>query len=353
MAVKQIAGERVIDSEADDISELAEDMDNDVHNIFAAFGDDVDDVSYLIKVYRILPGTAESPWLFNCVPSELPIDVKLRDEFGGGRFEIRIYRKKEGRFRLWKKPVMLIEAPRKSDADKPQNNDTASILRAMQESNQQMFQQLTTVIKQGAGVSEVQTNPLGMVRDLAATMRDLMPASPPAAGASLKDMVETMALLKEIGGGDARGGDTNWMDVVSKLMDSPLLTGLAANLHNSQRQLPAPGTQPAAQSERPAPEEKPQSEEEMRNYMIKQYVNGLISRAQNGQDPGFIAELILNDAKAYNIPLDTIQTEMLGSEAIERLIQENPAAAPYRGWFANVQLELTRMVNEDLTAPGA
>jgi len=340
--IKQIEG-TTIDVEADNVSELENDNDADLSSIFAEFGGAPDDKAYKMKVYRILPDRAEMAWLFDCVPSELPMHNRLRDQYKGGRFEVRIYELKSGVFKLRKKPHLLIEAPQISETT--QSTDLATIVRAMHEQQQQMFTQLTTVIKQGSGAPDLPQNPLSLLKDLAQTMRDIMPAPPQQT--SMREMVETMAMFKELIPESGGGGNTNWMDVLTKAMDSPLLGNMlegAANAAKAQPRIAAPAEQSPQQpapSQQPAP---PQNEEEMKKLIIKQYMDNLIKRAESNQDPAFVAEMILNDAQLYKIPVEVIKAEMLSKEALDNLSATNTSVAAYRPWFDAVQTQMVALI---------
>ncbi len=345
--------ERIIDAESDDISELSDDQENDLSSIFAAFGTDIDDVSYMMKVYRIIPDTADMPWLFNCVPSELPIDNKLRDKYGGGRFEVRVYRKVQGRFKLFKKPVMLIEAPLNSENDAAPTSDLATLLREVREQNREMFNQLSGVIKQGAGVPNMTTDPFSMMRDLMGIMRDMMPQTAPGGGGNIKDMVETLAALKELVP-ESKSGETNWMDLAGKLLESPNLVGLLEGaVQGAKARLPTPGTAAPTQGQvapgiqAAPPKTAEQEQAEMLNLIINQFMSEVIEMARTSEDPGFAAEAVMRKAKRYHIPPEQVQAFLLQPDSLDKLAANAPDVNKYRPWFEMVQAEIKDMIEKN------
>ena len=209
--VKQLAGE-TIDITPDDVSELEDENDADLSAIFASFGGAPDDKTYQLKIYRVIKDSAERAWLFNAVPSELPIDNRLRDEYKGGRFEIRIYEIKGGKYVLRKRPNILIEAPQKPEV--AQASDLANVLTAFRDSQTQMFNQLSDVMKKSQGVVDVPANPFSMMKEMAAAMVSMREMMQPAAQANpvetLKGVIELAGMLKGDSGG---GGYTKGLDV--------------------------------------------------------------------------------------------------------------------------------------------
>lgn len=347
--VKQLTGD-AIDITPDDVTELEDDNDADLSAIFASFGGAPDDKTYHLKIYRVIKDSAERAWLFNAVPSELPIDNRLRDEYKGGRFEIRIYEIKGGKHILRRRPNILIEAPQKPEA--AQASDLAAVLKAFQDSQTQMFNQLSDVMKKSQGVVDVPANPFSMMKEMAAAMVSMREMMQPAVQTnpieSLKGVIELAGMLKSDSGG---GGDTNWLDVLKEAMRSPLLQnvmGAMPQMLNSptpQLAAPSPTPQETVQSSvTPQPSSIPQPENTqdmnaMQLAYMTQYLEMLINRAAAQQNPEFVAELISND-----IPEPVIKEHLLNPGALDKAAEINPGVNTHRQWFVQVQTALQALL---------
>ena len=76
----------------DDITDLQNDLDSQLDAIFEEFGGDENDTEYKIHVKRVLTERGEYEHCFSCLPSELPINDKIKNQYGPGRYMIWIYK---------------------------------------------------------------------------------------------------------------------------------------------------------------------------------------------------------------------------------------------------------------------
>lgn len=161
--------ETVIDGSATDLTDIQDNIDDELNRICSEIDDDSGDVQFRIKVYRIIRDKGERAWLFDALPSELPILPRLRDEYDGGEFETIIYRKN----RIFKRRKMVVETPKKQPMISPRNSDIESVLKYV-----------TTGMSQLAeAVKELKTQPVQPPVDQMTQM---------------KQMIEIMVMMKSL-----------------------------------------------------------------------------------------------------------------------------------------------------------
>lgn len=325
---------------AEDISILEDSLERECREAYSTLNADPNDQTIYYKVLKQVKGYKKPFDCFQFNHSELDgVADRIREEFGSGFYIVNMI--KNGK--LHKKIDYPILAPTAATAAAAPSSDLATVLREMREERRVMFEQLQSALMQGSGTPALPQNPLTLLKDLADVMKQIAP--PPAAQTSFKDMLETMAMFKELMPESRGAGETNWMDVLSKAMDSPLLGNIlegAAQGAKRQGQLPAPAPGAAPQ---PVPKQ-PQSEDEMKELIIRNYIGNLIKRAEANQDPGFVAEMMLNDAQMYKIPVEVLKTEMLSKEALDKLSVEHPQITTYRAWFDAVQTQMLELLKD-------
>ena len=82
------------DAQSEDISALESDIDDQIDSITQEFGGDSRDTDYKISIYKIEEKQGKFGYCFSVVPSELPIIDRVREEFGAGKYESRIFKNK-------------------------------------------------------------------------------------------------------------------------------------------------------------------------------------------------------------------------------------------------------------------
>lgn len=124
-----MAGEEVLEGDFDDISALQDDVDGQIAAVIGEFGDEEVN-STKLKVYRVVQNMGKMEWLFDCTVSELPIMQRLRDEYGGGSYEARLYAKTESDkwAKLKKKFEFLIGEPKKQVINPNGNKEMVSVM---------------------------------------------------------------------------------------------------------------------------------------------------------------------------------------------------------------------------------
>lgn len=354
----------ILDVEFEDLSELQSDIDDSIKSITSEVDADENDVVFLIKVYRVEIRTGKSVWLFNCQPEELPIMERLRDSYGSGTYQIRVYKNKK----LFRRFAYPIEAPKIIDKPKD-NNDIAALVKAMMDMQQQNLNQMRELVM-SRPVEPAAKSPdmIGMMTAIIGTLvqfKQLIGPANPQPGMSPDKMFEMFTkgieVARDLGGGNG-GGETGMFDIVRDLLKSPMLGEVIKAA--STPQLPpvqgriAPPNQPTVQGKITPPIIQPAASPQIQNSpaqpngenpvlfnaVVKNYVNQLVDRAKRDSDPHIYALFILD-----NIP-DAYAEEAAGyfqsPDLIEKLIALNPEVSNYREWFNELQNSIKEIINE-------
>lgn len=334
---KQIEEADFINVESADITELQGDIDDTLNTIKKEFDADENDVTFFIKVYRVELKTGKSSWLFNCQPEELPIMEKLRDSYGTGIYQVRVYKNQK----LNRRFNYQIEAPKIVERQQNNNNDIASILKSITENNQKQFDQMRQLMleiaatKQATVLPQQAFNPMEMMMGMVSMMTQLKTLMPVASsgGDNVNLVLKGMEIMKDFQGG---GSETTLMDVVRDLIKSPMLEKViettTANPNPpkvrkpSQPQISLPQTTQTTQTT------QTKQEGEQVNPIIKGYINTLVKKAATGSDPELYAEFILD-----NVPEKLIRENILRDDLMEFIIGINPEAANYPDWFGELK----------------
>ena len=352
--------ETIIEGEAEDISDLEDSIDAELNAIFAELGSDKAEVTFKIRVDKVLEGKGEMAYCFSCLPSELPIMDRIRDDFGSGKYQIRVWKIVPGTgARLIKKPIINIMSPIKKKTLLENNMpDMPEIMRAISESNKQTLEQVHTLLsmnKSAPAIAAPQINPMQMLIDLApviAALKGLFPTQ--NNNANIEMLVKGMDLMKDVNSDS--GGEKGLADVLitaAKEFGGPILemTKVAA----AQGPVPAPahvqvpGTPPPVMVTHPpiinTPTLQSQSETNQMGMMLKMQVNGLVQKAENKADPALYADLIIDSMTELQIK------EFIGRPDLkEFLISINPKIATLWPWFEQLRVEvlagLTSSVDE-------
>ena len=336
--------EGVIDSTGEDVSKLQGDIDTEEQKITSEFDADNKDVKWLIKVYRVIEKEGKMNWLFNCLPSELPIIDKLRDAYGSGLYRARVY--KNGS--LYRALDYSIEAPKFMDQMKnplqqssaQQPADVTNIVNAMLAAQERQFLKLQEILVNrappatGFNMQEAMTGVLAMMVQMKSF---LAPSQPNTGGIDM--LLKFMEIAKEIGGG---GGETNFLDVIRDVVKSdvfgkaleasvvPQLPAQSATSQPAKKRLPVQAAQTASVASTTNSNEV--NSMKVPAIVIKQYLGQLISRAERGSDPALYAEFVLDNVAdtIYEKPL----VEFLSREnVVDELAKIDGRVQQHVEWF--------------------
>ena len=289
------------DGRVEDISGLQDDLDNEMRTFESEMNADPNDQTLYFKVYKEIKGMPKPAHCFNGNSADLPIDERLRSEFGTGLYIINLV-KNNKLYRKFKLPIL---APQTVAPAQSQNNDLASVLKVMAENQERQFNQLKEVLLQGSGRQVTPTDPMQNMQGLLAIMLQMkeLTAQPVTPQNSLRDTIETIGALKELIP-ERGGGETNWMDVITKALESPLLSVAAQQLAMK------PAATNVITTSRPAPQASQPTQtvqssatvhttaEEINNMQMQEIIeriNKLVKKAAMDGDPGVAAIDLIED----------------------------------------------------------
>lgn len=337
---------RDIEGEADDITELQENLDAQLGAIFEQFGGGDNDINFKINIYRVEENKGELSYCFSCVPSELPILDRIREEYGAGKYETRVYQQggPGRRTKLIKRTKLniakQIAVVKRTDSG---GQDLAAVIAAMMESQKRQFEQLQAMMQRQPAPVE-SANPFGLFKEMAAAMaafREMMPA--PAN--PFENLSTILELVRDAKDGDREKGI---FDVVQSVAEKamPVILDLAKSrtVPAYQPAAPAaPGAPAAPDAAQLSGPPTPQQGDEMNaSLMFKMQLNMLVGQARANSDPSLYAEMILD-----NVPEDQVNV-LLNSPDLKRTLTEiNPGVAETWPWFERMIAEIRALLTED------
>lgn len=332
--IEDNSDEKIVEGVYNDVSGLELDNEDELANILSEIEGDTDDIHYTMSVWRV-PKIGKRIWLFDCDPAE-PVKTKLRDEYGTGKYELRVRRNNL----LFRRPVLKIEAPLyppdgKSDRRDDRPHD-ADILSLIEDSNRRMIDAIGKIIPAATQAAP----PVDPMQQMTAMMGVMMQvkkftASDVEKTSPLENIKEVLELKKLLGGGE---GDTNNMDVILAAIEhigGPLSKLTQQQAAGAQRNALAAGKKPAHKKEG----DKTQSDE---MTAMRMGVNLLVGGAQRNEDPAPYVDIIL-----ARLQPDRIETFLTGGDALKLLTTINPAVAKYPTWFEELGALLRERLDEE------
>lgn len=360
MATKRISGPQnedfedvdpAIDVESEDISDLMNDVDSELDQVTSEFGKDKNDVNLKIKLHRVLERKGEREWLFDILPSELPIMDRVKEEYGGGKYEASLF--KNGK--LYRKFNFNIANPKIKDVTKSIAGDLNNVVTLLVQQQEKSFSQLKELMinnkpAQSFNMLEMMTTMVTLMSQ----MKSLMP-SPVNGSGNVELLLKGMEIAKDFNGGN---GESTMMDVIRDLIKSPLMQKViegsssfvdSNNPNNNKHNLNKIPVQTNMLSKQ-KPESNLQENNDM-NPLIKGYINQLVKKAAQDSDPELYAAFILD-----NVPETTIRQYILRDDLMEMITKINPQASQYSLWFAELKNNIIEILaseaDENLTEPG-
>jgi hypothetical protein len=322
----------VIDGRFDDISEIEMENDDELATILEQIGSDRGDVVYTLNIYRI-PPTGKKIWLYECDATE-PQKEKLRDEYGGGKFEFWLRKNN----RIFARPKVLIEAPRdiknnsnNNEGARHENNmNQADIISLIQASNKSVLEAVTKLVAPTQSVE----SPFDQMKSMFALMNEMK--SYTTGGAQETDPyknIKQVLELKKLFGGSGEG-ETNNADVLMAAIEH-----IGGPLSEMTKQA-APAQQKTGPRNRAVKQQAPQptkQDDEMNG--LKMGIKLMVSAAKRNDDPAPYVDIILERMEP-----EQVQVFLTDENAMDLLITVNPQVAHHPKWFQ----ELSKLLNEKL-----
>lgn len=309
-------------------------------------GDDAGEVT--IRIFRRnKERSGQMPYLFTCSPADFPIMDRIRDNFGSGAYQARVY--KGGRIR--KLLNYEIEIAAKGAAPAAPAQDLAGVISAaLERSAATTTALLEKVLAGGASAAPSRADALKEVKEMLALMREMAPA-PAAAGLTPQEAIglitQGVKLATDLGGGER--GPTGLMDIVSKLLDSPLITKLLESTPNIPA-LTAPQPMPAAPATGGQGETTPApaaaEAQQHAAAQLVQYVGFLVQKAASDGDIVLYADFVMD-----NVPREILAPLVDGPDAMATLKGINPQVGQYEPWFQLLIDEIRAALKEPKAPP--
>ena len=327
-----------IESEHEDHSALEGDLDDQLSAITSELGSNDEDVEYSMMVYKVVPNTGNMEYLFTVFPHELPILDRLRDEYGGGDFETRVYRKQGGKRKtLFRKLRQKIGAPRVANHVKQgDSGEVTQLARVMMQGFEKMSE-MVMEIKREVSTQPVQQAPTmtEMMQSMAmmmSAMKDIAPQPPAQGGNEVKTLLEGLKLGQELA---SERGDASSTDVLLEAIKSfgPALTEVTKAEVASPKAIPIKQNPTVRKEPMLSPKE----------IMLRQQIKNLVKCAQQGKDPSLYAELTLD-----NVPEPMVK-EFINGDYKKRVTKLVPEAENVWPWFEKMRDEIHIMLMDDLT----
>lgn len=331
-----------LDGTANDVTALMGDIDAQISAVTSEFDADENDVTLKIKFHRVHAQKGKRAWLFDILPSELPVMDRLRDNYGDGTYEASVF--KNGT--LYRKFQFDIERPKFPVNEQRQNGNSeiSTVLAAIAQQNERQFQQLKELMmtKQVAPVT-ASFDPFAMMTSMMAAMAQMknLVATPQQGGMAdqMTLFLKGVEVAKELGGG---GGEKGLMDILSDLIKSPIVENAIASYAS-----PVPTT-PALP--RPANPNQPQvtaqptegQKVNPQNIVVKQYINMLVDKAARQSDTDLYADFILD-----NVPENIIREHLAKETIIEDLSLIDPRVAQHAEWFKSLRDSIMVALTDD------
>lgn len=334
--------------------------------IMSSFNASGEEDSWYVKVYRVLGNNRErfgEAYLFTIAPDELPIEDRLRDIHGSGRYRGRAYQNGKMMASFEIDIEALIEPVRYQppSADLPKSGEATSFAQQLEQSNLRMMEMIEKRFAAVAPIAAPPVDPMAQMTQfvgLFTAMKGLMP-EPPAQNMDL--ILKGIELARDFGA----SGETGLMDIIKEVVKSPMIENALAGMATAR-----PGglaiAAPAAPHLAPAvapppmlpanptpimpaagPNHQAMGQNDV-NQFVAQQLNTLVALAAAGTDPALIAENVYD-----NLPDATLEYIVTSPTIIAELTQMNSLVGNHVTWFQHLLDAVKRIDNEvQNEAPG-
>ena len=332
-----------IQSKSEDITELQGDIDAELNSITSEFGKDKNEVDFKIKLMRVLERKGEREWLFDILPSELPVMDRVKEEYGGGKYEASVF--KNGK--LYRKFNFNIATPRQNFVmPKSPTTDITQLIAIMNAQEEKRFAQLKELLVNRVPATPT-IDPMQMMGSMVAMMvqmKNLMPA--PVVhdnNNQIEFLLKGLEIARDFGGSGSNGGggESTMMDVVRDLIKSPLL-GSAISAVATQAQ-PIVNKPVENNLRLDSPKQNISNQDntggQKVNPFISSYLNMLVKKAAQDADTGLYAEYILD-----NMPENLVREYIVRDDLLDFLATINPDAKNYHPWFLKLKNDIIELL---------
>lgn len=327
----------MIDGEYSDVSGLQADIDGELSQIFTEFGGGGEDVTFEIRVYRTQPGKGKLAYVFACLPHELPILDKLRDEYNGGDFEVRILKNTK----IFRRLKVAVEPPPKLPARAPVN-EAGGLAAVMAEGFNRLGelmvrQQQTAPVDPFTMQSQLLTN--------MTAMKEFMGGNNPApAPDPFELLTKVITLQKKLGGMAEEKEPTTTLDLLMTMANNVL--PLLGDATRAEQKAIAPRQQVRAKPPQVKTGGNPINETEGDdvNFKLKTQLIYLCGMAAKNSDPAAYAQLVIDNTDPED--LQGLYTRAKGGDYMDDLMNIHAPVGQYLEWFNDLAAFIVEICDE-------
>lgn len=341
-----------------------------IKQIFEDVGEDITSVK--CKLYRIAHGEYE--WLYDATPPEMPgVHDRLRDEYGPGIYETRIFMNGRMKKRLKIKigGKLADKFPLQKDGGmKP--DQVLSMIAEMQKTQMSQFQlmmeqqqnALSQTMQQNAPAQS--TDPMAMqasMLTMMAQMKSFLTPPPQKPGQDPIEMLTKMMDLQASMGALSGEGGTGALlasvakDVLPQLVDMAKIEGSKKPPNVAMPPAPTPSptqNQSITPQHNPpksiTPEISGESPKMLQQIFVKRAIHMLLPKARTDRDPITYAEILLDTAAEYNQEQQTISF-IVSLDFCDQLIAIEPQVGEHRAWFEQLRQAVMKMISDPESEP--
>lgn len=318
--------------------------DDPLDTLLTAFDGGDADHNYTARVYRI-NGSAKDgltqPYLFSLSPEEVSgVQDKLRDDYGSGRYLIRIYN--AGRY--FRQISYQIEStPKAVSAPVTAPNSVTEIMSGVREMMNEFREEIRrTIVPPAPSVDPVAmfTQAMTTVSTLMGNMRQPAPqpiAPAPSPDAMLSLVTQGIELGKTMAGGGAVD-DNGVMGIIKAMFQQPGVGEAVVHMIGSRltptappgSQLPPPvhrGDAPPPRPQMVAPH-NPQPQGTPDQVALTQTLNQLVEASKTSKNIALHVDWFLERTPSH------VVTQLMGMpNLLEQLVAVHPGVAANKDWF--------------------
>ena len=307
--------------------------------------------SVRVALYRRDPRSRDLEWCEDFTPSQVESNAHdlIRESWGAGKYELRAI----GRTGIKARVQIQIAEKRIANPAAPpaQNDQLAQVLGMLAQGQNRILEALTHRPPEKTLVQQLEE--LKLMRDVFA-----VPAAPAAAPAqsnasALKEMVETMRMLKEVSAEVAPEKDAdpdNPMTMIGPLLDV-IKAGMAGKNQASSTDmqpiaLPVSLQQTEAHASVPQQSQpQPEENEPMIRLILKGAAGEMVRLASVGATPQTGGEFIYKSLPDDFVPMLSLPNWF------EILTHHAPEMAPHRAWIEKAKAHADSLFAADDAAP--
>jgi len=333
----------------DDVSDLEDDIDDQLRSITSEFGGEAGEVEFKLHVKRILKGKGEKAHLFVCLSTELPILDRLRDDYGGGRFEVWVNRNG----RRFKRYVVIVEAPKEKILSMA-NNDNATMI-------MEGFGKLGELIAGQQNQAPPAFDPVSMMSQMMSqmmVMKEFLGGSSPAAlpvpaAVDPLAIVERVMAIQNTLGGAGSGEGATMADVMVELTRTfgPPIADLSMRAqaeHEKGAVGASAGVSPGMGGVRGGASAETGADDaslSVEDKKMRSQLMFLVSFAKKNLDPAPYAQMVVDHSGDVRALVDFVSD----AAAIDKMILLCPAVEGYRDWFVELGECILELTGAELT----